>query len=86
MRKRRSNTKKKNKRINFELSPIVPDAISRGIIEGYTYPYIESTQIISEQICNINITNENDPISYNEEISQGSGLNAIKLLRFKNYM
>jgi hypothetical protein len=81
---RKNKTKKDNKNINFEL---VPNAISRGIIEGYSHPYIEPTKIISEQICpidNIDITNENDPISYNEKIPQGSGLNAIKLLRLKN--
>ena len=82
MRKSKRNSKREK-----YLFPIVPNAISRGIIEGYTYPYVEPTQIISEQICsidNIDITNENDPISYNEKIPQGSGLNAIKLLRLKN--
>lgn len=78
MQKRRRHKRDKNTTL------LVPNAISRGLIEEYQHPYTEPIKNISEQICDTNITNENDPISYNEKIPQGSGLNAIKILRLKN--
>jgi len=73
---------KKKRKSNITPPPIrVPSAISRGIIDGYAYPYVEQTPIIHEEICIIDISKESDPIDYEKKISHGSGLNAIKLLK-----
>ena len=73
---------KKKRKSNITPPSIrVPSAIYRGIIEGYSYPYIEQTSIIPEEIQIIDISKESDPIGYEKKISQGSGLNAIKLLK-----
>lgn len=75
---------KKKKKSNITPLPIrVPSAIRRGIIEGYSYPYVEPISIISEEVCMKNVSDESDPICYSEKYSYGSGLNAIKLLKNK---
>jgi hypothetical protein len=78
---------KKKKLIISEQLPRVPSAIYRGLIEGYSYPYIESIKTNLVEIIKDNKHNNElidpDPISYEEKIPQGSGLNAIKSLRLK---
>jgi hypothetical protein len=58
----------------------VPYAIRHGLIEGYSFPYIEQARV-ENQAPQINVnSSEDDPITYYKETS-GSGLFAIRSLK-----
>jgi hypothetical protein len=59
----------------------VPYAIRHGLIEGFSFPYVEP--LVQEQVSNQPIiieSTEDDPITYYKE-TRGSGLFAIRCIK-----
>ena len=74
----KKNRRSKNKIIQ-DTQIRVPNAIRRGIIEGFSFPYVELQ--VQEQVPEIKVeSSDDDPITYYKEI-RGSGLFAIRSLK-----
>ena len=79
---KRNNKNKKKQVQNIQATQIrVPYAIRHGLIEGFSFPYVE--QLVQEQVSNQPIiieSSEDDPITYYKE-TRGSGLFAIRSIK-----
>jgi len=74
------NKRNKNKKQVQATQVRVPYAIRHGLIEGFSFPYVEQSRV-ENQVPQINAnSSEDDPITYYKETS-GSGLFAIRSLK-----
>jgi hypothetical protein len=79
MPKRNKNKKKQVQNTQVTQVVRVPYAIRHGLIEGFSFPYVEP--LVENQVPQINTnSSEDDPITYYKETS-GSGLFAIRSLK-----
>jgi hypothetical protein len=75
------NRRNKKQVQNIQVTQVrVPYAIRHGLIEGFSFPYVEP--LVQEQVSNQPIieSSEDDPITYYKE-TRGSGLFAIRSIK-----
>lgn len=81
MSRRNRNKNKKQVQVIQVDQVRVPYAIRHGLIEGFSFPYVEP--LVQKQVSNqpiITESSEDDPITYYKE-TRGSGLFAIRSIK-----